>query len=326
MDGVENPADLISRGTSLDNLKQNKIWWEGSIWLSRFGGFERYGSRQSLIEEDEKTILVEQRSHRRVFASVIKENHIIELLLNHNSSLSRVERIVAWIIRFANNIRSDRNKRNFGNLSNAEVCRAHRMLISAVQEFSFSEIMADLQAGKRLRISSNLRSLNPFVDKKGLLRVGGRIQNSNLTFENKHPIILPSDSRFTQLLFEREHHRLLHIGPQSLLYSIRENYWPLRGKSIARKIVHRCVICFKNKPRTLSQIMEQLPADRVTPNRPFFVTGVDFAGPITTLLNRGRGRKTSKSYISLFICFTTKAVHLETVSDLSSASFIVALR
>ncbi|XP_011860375.1 PREDICTED: uncharacterized protein LOC105557675 [Vollenhovia emeryi] len=72
--------------------------------------------------------------------------------------------------------------------------------------------------------------------------------------------------------------------------------------------------------------MGQLPADRITPKRPFFVIGVDFAGPVTTLVNRGRGRKTNKSYISLFICFTTKAIHIEAVSDLSSASFIAALR
>ncbi|XP_039311990.1 uncharacterized protein LOC120359243 [Solenopsis invicta] len=72
--------------------------------------------------------------------------------------------------------------------------------------------------------------------------------------------------------------------------------------------------------------MGRLPADRVTSRRPFFVTGVDFAGPITTLVNRGRGRKTNKSYISLFICFATKAIHLEAVSDLSASSFIAALR
>lgn len=67
-------------------------------------------------------------------------------------------------------------------------------------------------------------------------------------------------------------------------------------------------------------------ADRVTPKHPFLVTGVDFAGPITTLVNRGRGRKTNKSYVSLFVCFATKAMHIEVVSDLSSASFIAALR
>lgn len=76
----------------------------------------------------------------------------------------------------------------------------------------------------------------------------------------------------------------------------------------------------------MSQIMGQLPANRVTPARPFFVVGVDFAGPITTLIRRGRGGGTNKSYISLFICFATRAIHLEAVSDLSSASFVAVLR
>ncbi|CAL1681017.1 unnamed protein product [Lasius platythorax] len=125
--------------------------------------------------------------------------------------------------------------------------------------------MSELRLRKPIRVNSNLLALNPFIDKKELLRVGGRIQNSNLTFENKHPIILPSDDKFTQLLFEKKHRRLLHVGPQGLLCSVRERYWPLRGKGVARRVVHRCVVCFRNKPKTLSQIMEQLPADRVTP-------------------------------------------------------------
>lgn len=111
-----------------------------------------------------------------------------------------------------------------------------------------------------------------------------------------------------------------------LLYTIREKYWPLKGRNIARRTVHECKTCFRNNPKTLSQIMGQLPSDRVIPKRPFFVTGIDFAGPITTLLNRGRGRKTTKSYISLFVCFATKAIHLEAVSDLTSSAFLAALR
>ena len=71
--------------------------------------------------------------------------------------------------------------------------------------------------------------------------------------------------------------------------------------------------------------MGYLPRDRVQPSRTFAVTGVDFAGPITTL-NKGRGRKTCKSYITLFICFASRAIHLEATSELSTTAFLATLR
>ncbi|XP_070155820.1 uncharacterized protein [Polyergus mexicanus] len=72
--------------------------------------------------------------------------------------------------------------------------------------------------------------------------------------------------------------------------------------------------------------MGSLPSDRVRPSRAFAVTGVDFADPITTLVNKGRGRKTNKSYIALFVCFSTRAIHLEATSELTSAAFLATLR
>lgn len=327
VDGSENPADLISRGISLTNLIQNKIWWEGPDWLSRFAEGKQLKSQLlCLTENDEKLVKLEQKSNHRVFINISEESHVVESLLKNHSSLSKIERIVAWIIRFKCNTRMNRNERNYGHISVNEIRHAHQALIVAIQRIHLADVISKLLKGKQLSASNNLLSLSPFIDKKGVLRVGGRIQNSQLSFETKHPIILPSNNRFTQLLFEREHRKLLHIGPQALLYLIRENYWPIGGKNIARRVVHNCITCSRNKPRMLSQIMGQLPADRTIPKRPFYVIGVDFAGPITTLINRGRGRKTNKSYISLFVCFTTKAIHLEAVSDLSSASFIAALR
>ncbi|GFU01433.1 uncharacterized protein TNCV_1994611 [Trichonephila clavipes] len=72
--------------------------------------------------------------------------------------------------------------------------------------------------------------------------------------------------------------------------------------------------------------MGDLPTHRVTPSRPFSVCGVDYAGPINILRYRGRGAKTTKGYIALFVCFVTKALHLELVSDLTSEAFIASLK
>ncbi|GFW86109.1 integrase catalytic domain-containing protein [Trichonephila clavipes] len=81
----------------------------------------------------------------------------------------------------------------------------------------------------------------------------------------------------------------------------------------------------KYRATTSKQLMGDLPTHRVTPSRPFSVCGVDYAGPINILRYRGRGAKTTKGYIALFVCFVTKALHLELVSDLTSEAFITSL-
>ena len=72
--------------------------------------------------------------------------------------------------------------------------------------------------------------------------------------------------------------------------------------------------------------MAPLPPDRVTPSPPFSRTGLDFAGPL--IIKRGNPRKPSKvkCYVCVFVCFCTKAVHLELVTDLTTKAFLAAFR
>ncbi|XP_063899082.1 uncharacterized protein LOC135119161 [Helicoverpa armigera] len=72
--------------------------------------------------------------------------------------------------------------------------------------------------------------------------------------------------------------------------------------------------------------MADLPRPRVNPSRPFTNTGVDFTGHVEVKANKGRGVKTTKGYIAVFVCLATKAVHLELVSDLSTPAFLAAFR
>lgn len=123
-----------------------------------------------------------------------------------------------------------------------------------------------------------------------------------------------------------EHYRQLHVGPQALLASIRDQYWPLNGRNIARSIVNKCVICFKTKPFTFQPVMGNLPKERIQPGRAFATTGMDFAGPVKIKVSTRRNAQTLKAYICVFVCFATKAVHVELVSDLSTDAFLAALR
>jgi len=78
--------------------------------------------------------------------------------------------------------------------------------------------------------------LNPFLDQEEIIRVGGRLNNAeNMHRDKKNPIVLPANAHFTKLVFNHEHVKLLHAGPQALLASVREKYWPLGGRNIAKK-------------------------------------------------------------------------------------------
>nr|XP_023023541.1 uncharacterized protein LOC111511741 [Leptinotarsa decemlineata] len=72
--------------------------------------------------------------------------------------------------------------------------------------------------------------------------------------------------------------------------------------------------------------MGNLPFHRVSKLKPFSCVGIDYGGPYTISLGRYRGAKIDKAYICLFVCSATKALHIELVSDLSTDTFIAALK
>lgn len=77
----------------------------------------------------------------------------------------------------------------------------------------------------------------------------------------------------------------------------------------------------------MNQIMAQLPGARVnTVNKPFTNTALDYTGAINVKMSNGRGFKTHKGYIAIFICMSVKAIHIEAVTDMTAEAFIAAFR
>ena len=129
-----------------------------------------------------------------------------------------------------------------------------------------------------------------------------------------------------KLLCLQVHNTSGHPSPGALQAILAQDFLITGARRLAMEISKHCISYQKAYARTKNQLMGQLPPDRATPSPPFSVTGLDFAGPFTTL--RGNQRKPTqvKTYICLFVCFSTKAVHLELCSDLSAETFIDALR
>ncbi|XP_050305577.1 uncharacterized protein LOC126742817 [Anthonomus grandis grandis] len=158
------------------------------------------------------------------------------------------------------------------------------------------------------------------------MRVGGRLANSDFDYSKKHPILLSPTHKLTKLIFEYEHVKLMHAGPQLLLSTIRDNYWPISGRNLARKTVKNCVKCARYAGQTVQPIMGDLPKNRVKPSLPFSVVGVDYAGPFIMKNKPGRGCKPIKCWVALFVCFSTRAIHIELVLSLSADDFLQAFK
>ncbi|XP_049886870.1 uncharacterized protein LOC126381440 [Pectinophora gossypiella] len=104
-------------------------------------------------------------------------------------------------------------------------------------------------------------------------------------------------------------------------------YWPIGGRNLAKNCYHHCIRCTRMKGQVTAPLMGNLPPNRVLPDGfPFQSVGVDYAGPILSASRQGRGCRLIKVYIALFICFATKAVHIELVGDLTSNNYLSALR
>lgn len=127
------------------------------------------------------------------------------------------------------------------------------------------------------------------------------------------------------LLIDSYHQRNLHVGPQALQAMLAQRYWILSARSIIRSRIFKCIQCFRVKPKIETPLMGDLPSGRVNPGRVFATSGTDFAGPFTIKLHTLKRLQPIKVYLCVFICFATKAVHLEVVTDLTSDAFIAAL-
>ncbi|KFM71288.1 hypothetical protein X975_00963, partial [Stegodyphus mimosarum] len=317
----DNPADLLTRGISAEKLVLHEKWWSGPIWLRK--SFESWPNQRvrELPNVDNAEILTEQRKNS--VKCFVVQLELVEQLWNKFSVWSKLQRVVAWCLRFIRNVRGDRILTPF--LETSELKEAHDIIIKLVQRTDYKKEISTLEKARVLKKGS-LISLNPFLDNSGLLRVGGRLRNASLPESVKHQIILPKNHPVTKLLVKFYHLTYMHGGVQLVNSAMKQKYWIIGAKAAIRREIKRCVICARFCSELSKQVMADLPSARVNPGRPFLRSGTDFSGPFLISPRRGRGVKPLKMYVCVFVCFATKAVHLELVSDLSAQACIGALK
>lgn len=314
----ENPADCATRGLTPSQLANFELWWKGPTWLlgSR-KNWPKFSSNAVKFDDD-----IAEVKPSSVYVHVsIKSDSIVFLY----SSLFKLIRINAWIRRFRHNVINKVNKLH-GPLTVAECQESLIPLICLVQTGAFGKEIKCILSTEPLPSKCKISGLAPFLDEHNILRVRGRLQRSSLPYRQRHPIILPHNHHFTNLVIDNAHSNTLHGGAQITLTNIRGLYWIVNGRRAVQSRIRKCVTCFKAKPEIVNQIMGNLPYNRVNPpNRPFIATGVDYTGAVELKASKFRGNTTYKVYIVIFICLASKAVNLEASTGMTTEHFLCAL-
>ncbi|GFY49854.1 integrase catalytic domain-containing protein [Trichonephila inaurata madagascariensis] len=208
-----------------------------------------------------------------------------------------------------------------GPLTSEELSEAERFWIQVEQKKFFPEELKSLKDNK-IEKESPLYNCMPYLAENGLIRLGGRLEFCSLSIDEKDSLILPKNSWLTTLIVRREHNKVMHGGTASTLAQVRSNYWIPKGRQLVKKVIKNCFICRKYLAKPIDQLTSPLPSDRINQTPAFSVCGLDFAGPLY-VNNFG---ELQKSYIVLFTCGVTRALHLELVSDMTTNSFLLAFR
>lgn len=297
---VTGAEQLISRGVKPCKIVENGLWWHGPNWLV-------LPQSQWPIPLEIKTltvpfeVLTEYKVHlvsvkRELRIGMPDKSHI--RLIDYTHNIGKLIRIIVYVKRFIKKRVFERAKRPKELIpielaielnerpTNEEKRIALRSLIRLEQKAAYPRECAFFSAqGETLNYvafpaKSQLISMRPFMDKDGLIRVGGRISKADIPYDQKHPVILPPKSRLCELLIHEAHCATEHGSIQIMTQYLRTNYWIPLLRNELRMFLRKCVVCARFNKVFEEQLMSDLPTDRVQENVPFTCVGVDYAGPI----------------------------------------------
>lgn len=304
--GIENPADLPSRGCNGKQLLQSR-WWEGPVWLRK--SMESWPSTGT--DEDEQQITLEKKGCvKSTLMAIGNQKNTDFYYFSHYTSIVRM---IGWMLRFRKNAGLQKDQRVKGDLSCNEYIEAEQRLLKVVQGESFNGVE-----------DPKLAKLYPYADEDGVIRLQTKISYREDSRDFRHPVVLPDHKHpvVFRLILDI-HRKSSHAGSQMMRSILREQYWILGGCHTIRAVINQCQVCKRFKAKKMEVVPNPLPEDRVREARVFEVVGLDFAGPLYVKTN---AKDFQKVWVCLFTCAVYRAVHFELISSLSTDAFLQGFR
>ena len=319
----DNPADLLTRGIKNSELEQSKLWWNGPAWLID-GDWPICDAFDNKILTCQLEDSVNESNISDTTTPI--DNSLPKMIdIKRYSSLGKLLRVTAYVLRFINKLKKEKTITNSDYITVHELKMAENIWIKQIQTDVYSNEMMEIEK-KCKKQNSLVTQLKLFKDDAGVIRCKGRLENAELRYDAKYPILLPRQHYFTELIVKHSHSVVIHAGVNTTVTFIRNRFWIPKIRQVVKRIIRSCVTCIKviGKPFRSPEI-PPLPKCRLQEGDPFTVTGVDFTGALFYKTNDG-SNKTMKAYICLFTCAVTRAVHIEVVADMSTWTFLQAFR
>ena len=258
--GKDNPADLPSRGLTPIELSFSKLWRNGPEWLGPDFEFCPQMSDDGMPEQCTVELKTGNRSelpHTLLTHQTLGIGHVVDC--ERFSTTHKLYRVTAYVLKFIQLLKK---------VISPELVQQD---LTLAEELWIQESQMTIMQDERFPTWRMQFSL--FQDERQLWRCGGRLQNADLPYSAKHPILLNKKHHLTVLVIRDAHRRVCHNGVRGTLTEVRSKFWIIGGRSLVRFIIHSCTVCKRFEGR-LFQASLQPPLPEFT------YTAVDFAGPL----------------------------------------------
>ncbi|XP_033752106.1 uncharacterized protein LOC117335931 [Pecten maximus] len=322
-----NPADEGTRSVPAQAI-QDSMWLNGPTRLTTINDMTSEHVFDLHEPEDDKEVRPQVQSLK----TDVKQSPLGSHRFARFSTWRTLIRAIMTLTHVAQSIVSKSECRGWHICSKdrsvAAYHKAEQFVVKEVQKEAYPEELNSLERDQLLPNGSSILSLNAFLDQDGILRVGGRLNQSHVQQNEMNPIIIPGKHHVALLLVRLFHEQVKHQGRNFTEGAVRTaGYWITGCKRLVSTVLHACVKCRKLRGKLEHQLMADIPSDRLQPGPPFTNVGVDTFGPWQIVSRRTRGGSAqAKRWAIMFTCLTTRAIHIEVIEELSSSSFINAFR
>lgn len=204
----------------------------------------------------------------------------------------------------------------------SEIKHSKLVIVKIAQDHHFDD---ELKLVFLRNHSKRFATLSPILYGFNILRVGGRLSYSSRSHDSKHPP-LAGHKNLSQIIIHHFHLKDLPSGPKTTQSLVLQEFWIVSLRSEVRSVIRKCLKCFRFPPQVVQPPMAPLASSRVNPQCPFSIVGIDYPGPFKYKSSLLRNCKILQGYLCIFVCFITKAKHLEFVSDLTIEGFLASLQ